>query len=260
MFLGVSAVLEFLSHIAYLLRISDTDIHIYVAQETYRNVQKRAARRCTCYGVCTYNTSAATAMATERKDHARRLLIHGTVVTVNAAREILLDGAVLIQNGYITSLGKTPDLLQQHHLEPDISIIDCSGKILIPGLVNTHAHLAQSLLRGLAEDLPLHNWLCDAIWPLEANYAEDDGYVAAVLTVAEMLRTGTTCFLEAMLTHRSGLENVVRAVRETGIRACLVSLRIPIYVFVVKAVDIVTHGTSVYIYVCVEETNKHRAN
>ncbi|EOA88849.1 uncharacterized protein SETTUDRAFT_106210 [Exserohilum turcica Et28A] len=146
-------------------------------------------------------------MATERKDHARRLLIHGTVVTVNAAREILLDGAVLIQNGYITSLGKTPDLLQQHHLEPDISIIDCSGKILIPGLVNTHAHLAQSLLRGLAEDLPLHNWLCDAIWPLEANYAEDDGYVAAVLTVAEMLRTGTTCFLEAMLTHRSGLEN-----------------------------------------------------
>jgi hypothetical protein len=94
---------------------------------------------------------------------------------------------------------------------------------VIPGLINTHAHLAQSLLRGLAEDLDLHSWLCDAIWPLEACYEGEDGYVAARLTIAEMLKTGTTCFLEAMLTHRAGIENVVRAVGEMGIRACLVS-------------------------------------
>jgi cytosine/adenosine deaminase-related metal-dependent hydrolase len=61
------------------------------------------------------------------------------------------------------------------------------------------------------------------VWPLEASYAEEDGYVAAKLTIAEMLKTGTTCFLEAMLTHGSGVDNVVRAVEETGIRACLVS-------------------------------------
>lgn len=156
-----------------------------------------------------------------------RLLAHATVITVNKSREVILDGALLIEDGRITALGKTPDLIKQLESREDyrdVEILDCTNKIVIPGLVNTHAHLAQSLLRGLAEDLPLHNWLCDAVWPLEANYAEEDGYVASMLTIAEMLKTGTTCFLEAMLTHRSGLENVVRAVQETGIRACLVSL------------------------------------
>ncbi|KAA8616612.1 SsnA Cytosine deaminase [Pyrenophora tritici-repentis] len=153
-----------------------------------------------------------------------RLLAHATVITVNKSREVILDGALLIENGRITALGKTSDLIYQLESRGDhgdVETIDCTNKIVIPGLINTHAHLAQSLLRGLAEDLSLHNWLCDAIWPLEANYAEDDGYVASMLTITEMLKTGTTCFLEAMLTHRSGLENVVRAVEETGIRACL---------------------------------------
>ncbi|KAI4648127.1 hypothetical protein J4E93_004538 [Alternaria ventricosa] len=152
-----------------------------------------------------------------------RLLTNATIVTVNKSREIILDGAILIENGRIAALGKTSDLIDHvnQYDNRDLDIVDCKNKIIIPGLINTHAHLAQSLLRGLAEDLPLHNWLCDAIWPLEANYAEDDGYVASMLTIAEMLKTGTTCFLEAMLTHRSGLENVIRAVEETGIRACL---------------------------------------
>ncbi|KAH6638455.1 5-methylthioadenosine/S-adenosylhomocysteine deaminase n1 [Boeremia exigua] len=148
-----------------------------------------------------------------------RLFIHATIITVNKEREIFLDGAILVQNNRIAAIDKTEVLIL--NVDDSTEIIDCSDKIIIPGLINTHAHLAQSLLRGLAEDLPLHNWLCDAIWPLEANYADEDGYTAAMLTIAEMLKTGTTCFLEAMLTHRSGLDNVVRAVQETGIRACL---------------------------------------
>src|ERR1700760_3792461 len=113
-----------------------------------------------------------------------------------------------------------PTVLTSSDLPSNISLVDLEGNIIIPGLINTHAHLAQSLLRGLAEDLPLHLWLCDAIWPLEANYGLSDGYVAARLTIAEMLKSGTTCFLEAMLTHRSGFENVARAVDEMGIRGC----------------------------------------
>ncbi|KAF1925361.1 5-methylthioadenosine/S-adenosylhomocysteine deaminase n1 [Didymella exigua CBS 183.55] len=148
-----------------------------------------------------------------------RLFIHATIITVNRAREIILDGALLVRNNRITAIDKTDVLTSD--TDETTEIIDCTNKIIIPGLINTHAHLAQSLLRGLAEDLPLHSWLCDAIWPLEANYAEQDGHTASVLTIAEMLKTGTTCFLEAMLTHRSGLDNVVRAVQETGIRACL---------------------------------------
>ena len=153
------------------------------------------------------------------------LFTHATIITVNKDREVILDGALLTENGCIAAIGKTFSLLQRFQARSDnITIVDCTNKIIIPGLVNTHAHLAQSLLRGLAESMDLHEWLCDAVWPLEANYAEEDGYVAAMLTIAEMLKTGTTCFLEAMLTHRSGLENVVRAVDETGIRACLVRL------------------------------------
>lgn len=151
------------------------------------------------------------------------LFTHATILTVNKAREVILDGALLTQDGRILAIGKASAILSKYgHSVPGLQTIDCANQIIIPGLINSHAHLAQSLLRGLAEDLGLHDWLCDAIWPLEANYAEEDGYVAAMLTIAEMLKTGTTCFLEAMLTHRSGLDNVVRAVEETGIRACLV--------------------------------------
>lgn len=154
-----------------------------------------------------------------------RLYIHATIITVNKYREIIFDGAIHVHGNRIAAIDKT-DILNAK-IDNSTEIVDCTNKIIIPGLINTHAHLAQSLLRGLAEDLPLHNWLCDAIWPLEANYAEEDGYTASVLTIAEMLKTGTTCFLEAMMTHRSGLNNVVRAVEETGIRACLVSMRLP---------------------------------
>ncbi|KAI8941898.1 hypothetical protein NX059_000012 [Plenodomus lindquistii] len=157
-------------------------------------------------------------------DAHHRWFVHATIITVNKNREVILDGALLVSNGRIAALGKTAELssdIDASGSDVKVEIIDCSNKIIIPGLINTHAHLAQSLLRGLAEDLPLHNWLCDAIWPLEANYAEDDGYAASILTIAEMLKTGTTCFLEAMLTHRSGIDNVVKAVEVTGIRACL---------------------------------------
>lgn len=141
-----------------------------------------------------------------------------TIITIDPSRSVILNGYLLTTSSRIISVGKSTTLSS---LPPNTTTISLSGRIIIPGLINTHAHLAQSLLRGLAEDLPLHSWLCDAIWPLEASYDADDGYVAARLTIAEMLKSGTTCFLEAMLTHRSGFENVVRAVGESGIRACL---------------------------------------
>lgn len=156
------------------------------------------------------------------------LYIHATIIPVNASREVILDGAILVQGSIISAIGNTEEI--QANLNPDqresIKIVDCKHRIIIPGLINTHAHLAQSILRGLAEALPLHSWLCDAVWPLEACYQGEDGYDAAMLTIAEMLKSGTTCLLEAMCTHGSGIENVVRAVGETGIRACLVSISI----------------------------------
>ncbi|KAL2831362.1 hypothetical protein BJY01DRAFT_226613 [Aspergillus pseudoustus] len=145
------------------------------------------------------------------------LFLHATIITVNPAREVILDGYLLVRNDRIESIGKCPPPDNLSHAET----IDCTGQIIIPGLINTHAHIVQSLLRGLAEDLPLHNWLCDAIWPLESNYADNDGYHAARLTITEMLKTGTTSFLDPMVTFRAGWEQVCRAVGEMGIRGCL---------------------------------------
>ncbi|KAK8135404.1 hypothetical protein PG984_003344 [Apiospora sp. TS-2023a] len=149
------------------------------------------------------------------------LLRDVTVITVDASRRILLNGFILVQDGRITHVSSGPT----DRLPEETRVLSLPGRIVIPGLINSHAHLAQSLLRGLAEDLPLHSWLCDRIWPLEAAYSGEgdaaDGYVAARLTIAEMLMSGTTCFLEAMLTHGSGFANVARAVSEMGIRACL---------------------------------------
>jgi cytosine/adenosine deaminase-related metal-dependent hydrolase len=172
-----------------------------------------------------FNTSVETDMPEQSI-----LYTNATIITVNATRDIILDGAILTAGSRIVRIGKTSDdfLDLQSSIESGHTVVkDCHNKIIIPGLVNTHAHLAQSILRGLAEDLNLHSWLCDAIWPLEASYQAEDGYVAAMLTIAEMLKSGTTSFLEAMLTHGSGIDNVVRAVKETGIRACLVSALLP---------------------------------
>lgn len=149
---------------------------------------------------------------------SRVLFLHATVITVNSAREVIHDGYLLVEDTRIAAIGKCPPSPEY----TSARTIDCTGKIIIPGLINTHAHLVQSLLRGLAEDLPLHDWLCDAIWPLESVYDDRDGYHAARLTMAEMLKTGTTCFLDPMLTYRAGWENVCEAVDEMGMRGCLV--------------------------------------
>lgn len=157
-------------------------------------------------------------------ENGSTLYTNATIITVDPEQRIWLEGAVLTEGNRIAAIGKTSSLLNHPlMLAPASKVIDCRGKIIIPGLINTHAHLGQSILRGLAEDVPLHSWLCDSIWPLEANYEGDDGYVASRVTIAEMLKSGTTCFLEALLTPRTGFDNAARAVEEMGIRACLVS-------------------------------------
>lgn len=151
------------------------------------------------------------------------LYTNGTIITVNETRDILLDGALIVVGGRITTIGKTEDLVKSQNLPAGIITVNLQSKIVIPGLINAHAHLVQSLMRGLGEDMDLHRWACDAIWPLEASYEKGDGYTAARLTMAEMLKSGTTCFLEPMLPSQADFGDVARAVEETGIRACLVS-------------------------------------
>jgi cytosine/adenosine deaminase-related metal-dependent hydrolase len=148
------------------------------------------------------------------------LYTNADIVTMNASRHIIADGAILVKENRIVDIGKTKILKDKY---PEEEILDLGGKLVIPGLVDTHVHLAQALLRGCADDKELINWLCERVWVLQGCFEGDDGYVAARLCIAEMLKSGTTTFLEAMLADRYNFDRVAAAVEESGVRACLVS-------------------------------------
>jgi len=97
------------------------------------------------------------------------------------------------------------------------TVIDGAGKILIPGLVNTHTHVPMTLLRGYGEGLALQEWLNDKIFPFEGRMTDEDAYWGALVGIADMLSCGVTSFTD-MYDHT---QFVARAVKETGIKANL---------------------------------------
>ena len=139
------------------------------------------------------------------------LIDGGTVVVMDEAGTILEGGAVLIEGDQIAAV-----------LEPGAprpsgaQVIDATGHLVIPGLVNTHGHAAMSLLRGLADDLPLLTWLEEHIFPAEAALVSPDYvYWGTLLSSVEMLKSGTTTFAD-MYYFR---DDVARATIDAGIRA-----------------------------------------
>lgn len=96
-------------------------------------------------------------------------------------------------------------------------LIDGSDKAVIPGLINTHTHAAMTILRGYGDDLPLMTWLQDYIWPIEDQMTQEDVYVGAKLACLEMIKTGTTCFLDMYMHPLMG----AKAAEELGLRAMI---------------------------------------
>lgn len=146
------------------------------------------------------------------------LFEHGTIITVDKTRRIIGDGAMLVRGGRIAAVGKTYDLALAF---PDEEREDLRGDIVLPGLVDTHVHLAQAMIRGCADDLELIDWLGKRVWVLQGNYDEADGRASAELCILEMLKSGTTAFLECMLAGRYGLDGIAEAVLASGIRGVL---------------------------------------
>lgn len=160
------------------------------------------------------------------------LFKNATIITMNPQREIISRGALVTRGNRIIAVGKTDALLSQY---PGEEVVDAQGKLMIPGLIDTHVHLAQALIRGCADDMALIEWLCDRVWVLQGNFAEDDGYVSARLCIAEMLKSGTTTFLESMLAHRYGFNGIAQAVEESGVRACLAGIVMDIGTYATKS-------------------------
>lgn len=96
-------------------------------------------------------------------------------------------------------------------------VIDGKGMLATAGMVNTHGHVSMTLLRSYADDMALMDWLENKIWPIEAKMNAKDIYWGAMLGIAEMLKSGTTCFADMYCF----MDDVARAVAETGIRANL---------------------------------------
>jgi 5-methylthioadenosine/S-adenosylhomocysteine deaminase len=129
------------------------------------------------------------------------------IVTQNAKREILRDRDVLVEGDKIAGIGL--------NLDKSGKVIDCSGKVLLPGLINSHTHLAMTLFRGYADDMLLQDWLQSKIWPLEAKLKEGDVYHGSLLGALELIKSGVTSFHDMYFFGRG----VKKASEESGVRA-----------------------------------------
>ncbi len=125
------------------------------------------------------------------------------------------SGAVAIEADRIVSVGPSDELKRTFRGRREMNL---GGHLLMPGLVNTHTHAAMSLFRGLADDLPLRNWLEDIIFPAEATWIDGDAvYLGTILSALEMLKGGTTTFCDGYFFE----ERAAEAALESGIRAVL---------------------------------------
>jgi len=138
----------------------------------------------------------------------------GTVVTMDS-KGIIRNGAVVVENGCIADVGKSAEIKRKHPARYEK--INAEGKVVIPGLINTHQHAAMSLLRGYADDYPLNEWLENWIWPLEKQMTGHDIYVGALLTAVESILGGTTTI--NTMYHYANRENEAKALAESGMRS-----------------------------------------
>ncbi|MGH7606119.1 MAG: 5'-deoxyadenosine deaminase, partial [Gemmatimonadales bacterium] len=142
------------------------------------------------------------------------LLLRGArVVTMDPQRRVL-DGDVLVEGARITAVGRTGRGTEQRK---NPTVIDCRGMVILPGLVQAHVHLCQTLFRGLADDLALEAWLAQRIWPLEAAHTEESVYWSAMLGAAELLLGGTTAILDMETVRHTGA--AFEALEAIGLRA-----------------------------------------
>lgn len=143
----------------------------------------------------------------------RLLLTNAIVLTMDVAFRQYEPGAVLVEGDRIAAVGPAADLQASY---PDAEVVDCGGKVLMPGLVNAHTHAPMTLLRGLADDLRLDVWLLGYVMPVEREFVCPDFVrLGTLLACAEMIRSGVTCFAEMYYFE----EAVARAAHDAGLRA-----------------------------------------
>lgn len=143
----------------------------------------------------------------------KTLITNAVVLTLNDAHDIV-RGSVGVIDGRVAFVGSIPDTHAATRFE---ETIDAGGAYLLPGFIQTHIHLCQTLFRTLADDRPLLDWLRARVWPLEAAHDAATLRVSARLAAAELLKGGTTTALTMETVHDT--EAVFEALEPTGLRA-----------------------------------------
>lgn len=138
------------------------------------------------------------------------LIKNAQIVTMNGTEDII-QGDIYIENNIIKNIGLN---LPTDGVD---KIVDATNRTVIPGFVQTHIHLCQTLFRGKGDDLELMDWLRKRIWPLEAAHDEESIYYSAMLGIGELLESGTTTIVDMETVHHT--EFAFRAIAESGIRA-----------------------------------------
>src|SRR5687768_12390582 len=136
------------------------------------------------------------------------LIKNGTLITMDSANTIV-RGDLLVSDGRIADVGGSGQTAG--------TVIDAADCAVIPGFVQTHIHLCQTIFRGAADDLALIDWLKQRVWPMEAAHSAESIAASARLGIAELIKGGTTCALTMETVNHTA--EVFKVVQETGFRA-----------------------------------------
>jgi 5-methylthioadenosine/S-adenosylhomocysteine deaminase len=136
---------------------------------------------------------------------------HATILAMDD-RMTIVDGDVAVHDGIITAVGRVPD-------DRYDTVINAAGGYVLPGFIQTHVHLCQTLFRGFADDMPLLDWLKRRVWPMEAAHSPSTLQASVRLAAAELLRTGTTCVLTMETVHDTDV--VFETLAGIGLRATI---------------------------------------
>ncbi len=141
-------------------------------------------------------------------------LKNATVVSMNKNEEVFIQGGVLVKDDRIESVGKVDSSL----IPKECEVVDCNGKIVMPGLINSHVHTSQQLGRGLGDDVNLLTWLHERTFPYESSLTPEDSYISTLLCCIEQIRCGVTSFAEP---GGQFVSSMAKGVMEAGLRAKL---------------------------------------
>ena len=154
-----------------------------------------------------------------------------TIITQNKKREIIENGALVIENDIIKVIGKSNEIEKKYKNAE--KIIDGHGKVALPGLINTHGHLAMSLLRGYADDMNLEEWWMKHIYPIESKFGRKEVYWGSLLAMIEMIKSGTTYFADFYYYENE----VAKAAQEIGMKGILGCAILDVPTFYYKTSD-----------------------